>query len=671
MEREVAKQKIEELREELNQHNHKYYVENNPEITDQEFDRKMRELMDLEKEFPEFKDPDSPSMRVGSDLNKEFEQVNHRYPMLSLGNTYSEEELQDFHNRVVKQVGSDFQYTCELKYDGTAIGLTYQNGKLVRAITRGDGTRGDDVTQNVRTIRSIPLKLKGDFPDEFEIRGEIFLPLKGFEWLNAEKEKAGEMPFANPRNAAAGSLKLQNSSLVARRPLDAYLYYMLSENLPAMSHYENLMKARSWGLKISPHTKVCRSIDEVFDFIKHWDSARHDLPFEIDGAVIKVDDIKLQQQLGFTAKSPRWAIAYKFKAEEAQTRLLSVDYQVGRTGAVTPVANLEPVQLAGTTVKRASLHNADIISGLGLHINDLVRVEKGGEIIPKITGVVFEERPVESTPVEFIKSCPECEAPLMRVEGESAHYCPNSASCPPQIKGKLEHFISRRAMNIDGLGAETVNLLYTRGLVSTLPDLYRLKASQLITLDRFGDKSARNIITGIRKSIEVPWPRVLYALGIRFVGETVAKKLAKEFTSIDQLANASEEDLIAVDEIGKRIAGSILAFFKSEANQKMIEELKTFALQLEANEENNNHQQASNVLEGKSIVISGKFTKYSRDQLKEMIEAHGGKNTASVTGSTDYLVAGENMGPSKLEKAEKQGVTIISENQFLELIGEE
>ena len=670
MEKEAAKIHIEQLREELNYHNHKYYVENSPEISDQEFDHKMRELMNLEKQFPEFEDPDSPSMRVGSDLNKEFEQVVHKYPMLSLSNTYSEEELQDFHNRVVKAVGNDFRYVCELKYDGTAIGLTYQNGKLIRAVTRGDGTQGDDVTQNVRTIRSIPLKLTGDYPGEFEIRGEIFLPLKGFQWLNAEKEKAGEAPFANPRNAAAGSLKLQNSSLVAKRPLDTYLYYMLSEELPTMSHYENLLKAKSWGLKISPHTQVCNSIDEVFEFIRHWDTARHELPFEIDGAVIKVDNIHLQQELGFTAKSPRWAIAYKFKAEEARTRLLSVDYQVGRTGAVTPVANLEPVQLAGTTVKRASLHNADVISGLGLHCNDLVTVEKGGEIIPKITGVVKEERPEKSLPVHFIKECPECGAPLMRVEGEAAHYCPNSASCPPQIKGKLEHFISRRAMNIDGLGAETINLLYTKGLVNTLPDLYKLKASQLITLERLGDKSARNIITSIKNSLEVPWPRVLYALGIRFVGETVAKKLAASFASIDKLSGATEEELIAVDEIGNKIAGSILAFFTSEANKKMIEELKSYGLQL-AGKEETSISKASNILEGKTLVISGKFSRYSRDQLKAMIETHGGKNTGSVTGKTDYLVAGENMGPSKLEKAEKQGVKILSENQFLELIGEE
>jgi DNA ligase (NAD+) len=671
MEKTAAKNKILQLRDELNHHNHQYYVENNPEITDQAFDLLMRELMELEKDFPEFADPDSPSMRVGSDLNKEFEQVVHKYPMLSLGNTYSEQELQDFHNRVVKQAGKDFRYVCELKYDGTAIGLTYKNGQLLRAVTRGDGTQGDDVTQNVRTIRAIPLKLKGDFPDEFEIRGEIFLPLKGFQWLNSEKEKAGEAPFANPRNAAAGSLKLQNSSLVAKRPLDTYLYYMLSENLPTMSHYENLMKAKTWGLKISPHTQICTSIDEVFEFIRKWETARQDLPFEIDGAVIKVDDINLQQQLGFTAKSPRWAMAYKFKAEEARTRLLSVDYQVGRTGAVTPVANLEPVQLAGTTVKRASLHNADIITGLGLHLNDLVAVEKGGEIIPKITGVVIEERQDNSNSVEFIKECPECGAPLMRVEGEAAHYCPNSASCPPQIKGKLEHFISRRAMNIDGLGSETISLLYSRGLVNTLPDLYRLKASQLITLERFGDKSARNIISSIKKSLEVPWPRVLYALGIRFVGETVARKLARTFTSIDHLSSASEEELIAVDEIGKRIAGSIIAFFGSEANRMMIEELKSFGIQLSGKKEETETAPASTILEGKAIVISGKFVRYSRDQLKEMIEAHGGKSTGSVTGNTDYLVAGENMGPSKLEKAEKQGVKILSENQFLELIGVE
>lgn len=671
MEKTAAKNKIQQLREELNHHNHKYYVENQPEISDLEFDQMMRELTDLEKEFPEFSDPDSPSMRVGSDLNKEFEQVVHKYPMLSLRNTYSEQELQDFHNRVVKQVGNDFRYVCELKYDGTAIGLTYKKGKLLRAATRGDSYQGDDVTQNVRTIRAVPLTLRGDFPDEFEVRGEIFLPSKGFQWLNSEKEKAGEAPFANPRNAAAGSLKLQKSSLVARRPLDCYLYSLLSEELPTMSHYENLMKAKKWGLKISPHTQICSSIDEVFKFIRHWDKARHDLPFEIDGAVIKVDDINLQRQLGFTAKSPRWAIAYKFQSEEARTRLLSVDYQVGRTGAVTPVANLEPVQLAGTIVKRASLHNADIISGLGLHLNDLVIVEKGGEIIPKITGIVIEERPDNSNAVNFTQNCPECGAPLMRIEGEAAHYCPNSASCPPQIKRKLEHFISRKAMNIDGLGSETISLLYNKGLVNTLPDLYRLKASQLITLERLGDKSARNIISSIRKSIEVPWPRVLYALGIRFVGETVARKLARTFTSIDQLAKATEEELIAVDEIGKKIAGSINAFFISQANQKMVEELKSFGLQLSGKHGEIEQSLVSSVLNEKSIVISGKFLKYSRDQLKEIIEANGGKNTGSVTGNTDYLVAGENMGPSKLEKAKTQGVKILSENEFLKLIGME
>jgi len=661
----AVRQRIDELREELNRHNFKYYVENQPEISDQEFDRKMRELADLEAKYPEFADPDSPTMRVGSDLTEEFEQVQHKYPMLSLSNTYSEQELRDFHNRIVRQVGKNFRYVCELKYDGTSISLTYVNGKLQRAVTRGDGAVGDDVTRNVRTIRSVPLKLKGHFLREFEMRGEIFLPIEGFKWLNREKEKAGEPPFANPRNAAAGSLKLQNSSLVAKRPLDCFLYYLLAEELPTDSHYENLMLAKSWGLKISPHMEICHSIEDVLKFIRKWDTDRKDLPFEIDGAVIKVDSISLQRQLGFTAKSPRWAIAYKFKAEEARTRLLSVDFQVGRTGTVTPVANLEPVRLAGTTVKRASLHNADIISELGLHINDLVTVEKGGEIIPKITGVVLEERPSNSRPIEFIKNCPECGAPLMRLEGEAAHYCPNSASCPPQIKGKLEHFISRRAMNIDGLGSETINLLFNQGLVKAIPDLYRLKASQLVNLERLGEKSARNIINSIRKSLEVPWPRVLYALGIRFVGETVAKKLAVAFPSIDKLAKASKEELTAVDEIGEKIAQSIIAFFKSEVNRKMIEELKQFGLKLEGKEENNLE---SRRLEGKSIVISGTFTKFSRDELKQIIENHGGKNTGSVTGKTDYLVAGENMGPAKLEKAKKQGVTILSEDQFLSLI---
>ena len=665
MTKSAVRQRIEELREELNRHNFKYYVENQPEISDQEFDRKMRELADLEAKYPEFADPDSPTMRVGSDLTEEFEQVQHKYPMLSLSNTYSEQELRDFHNRIVRQVGENFRYVCELKYDGTSISLTYINGKLQRAVTRGDGAVGDDVTRNVRTIRSVPLKLRGNFLSEFEIRGEIFLPIEGFKRLNREKEKAGEPPFANPRNAAAGSLKLQNSSLVAKRPLDCFLYHMLAEELPTDSHYENLMLAKSWGLKISPYMEICHSIEDVLRFVGKWETDRKDLPFEIDGAVVKVDSISLQRRLGFTAKSPRWAIAYKFKAEEARTRLLSVDFQVGRTGAVTPVANLEPVRLAGTTVKRASLHNADIISELGLHYNDLVTVEKGGEIIPKITGVILEERPSNSRPVEFIKNCPACGAPLMRIEGEAAFYCPNSASCPPQIKGKIEHFISRPAMNIEGLGSETINLLFNQGLVKAIPDLYRLKASQLINLERLGEKSARNIINSIKKSLEVPWPRVLYALGIRFVGETVAKKLAVAFPSIDKLAKASKEELTAVDEIGEKIAQSIIAFFKSEANRKMIEELKQFGLKLEGKEEN---KLESRRLEGKSIVISGTFTKFSRDELKQMIENHGGKNTGSVTGKTDYLVAGENMGPAKLEKAKKQGVTILNEDQFLSLI---
>jgi DNA ligase (NAD+) len=665
MDKTAARQRIEELKEELNRHNFKYYVENQPEISDQEFDRKMRELADLEAKYPEFADPDSPTMRVGSDLTQEFEQVQHKYPMLSLSNTYSEQELRDFHNRIVRQAGENFRYVCELKYDGTSISLTYVNGQLQRAVTRGDGTVGDDVTRNVRTIRSVPLKLKGNFLSEFEIRGEIFMPIEGFKRLNREKEKAGEPPFANPRNAAAGSLKLQNSSLVAKRPLDCFLYYLLAEELPTDSHYENLMLAKSWGLKISPYMEICYSIEDVLRFVGKWETDRKDLPFEIDGAVVKVDNISLQRRLGYTAKSPRWAIAYKFKAEEARTRLLSVDFQVGRTGAVTPVANLEPVRLAGTTVKRASLHNADIISELGLHYNDLVTVEKGGEIIPKITGVILEERPPDSRPVEFIKNCPACGTPLVRIEGEAAYYCPNSASCPPQIKGKIEHFISRPAMNIEGLGSETINLLYNHGLVKTIPDLYRLETSQLVNLERMGEKSARNIIDSIKKSLEVPWPRVLYALGIRFVGETVAKKLAAAFPSIDKLATATKEELTAVDEIGEKIAQSIIAFFKSEANRKMIEELKQFGLKLEGKEENNLE---SRKLQGKSIVISGTFTNFSRDELKQMIERHGGKNTASVTSKTDFLVAGENMGPAKLEKAKKHGVTILNEDQFLRLI---
>lgn len=666
MEKEAARKRIELLREELNYHNYKYYIENQPEISDLEFDQKMQELADLEKQYPEFVDPSSPTMRVGSDLSEEFEQVPHKYPMLSLGNTYSEEELLDFHNRLLRLVGNNFSYVCELKYDGTSISLTYVNGVLQRAVTRGDGTVGDDVTRNVRTIRSVPLKLHGDYPSEFEIRGEIFLPVKEFEWLNDERAKAGEPPFANPRNAAAGSLKLQNSALVAQRPLDCYLYYMLGEELPTNSHYDNLMKAKSWGLKISPHMKRCQSIEEVFDFIKYWDKERHNLPFEIDGAVIKVDNINIQNQLGNTAKSPRWAIAYKFKAEQVQTRLLSIDFQVGRTGAVTPVANLEPVQLAGTIVKRASLHNADIISELGLHINDTVIVEKGGEIIPKITGVVPEKRPHQSEAVEFIKNCPACGSPLMRIEGEAAHYCSNSANCPPQIKGKIEHFISRRAMNIDGLGSETINLLYNQNLVKNISDLYRLRPSQLIPLERLGEKSARNIINSIEASKNVPWPRVLYGLGIRFVGETVAKKLAEAFPSVDQLMSATKEQLMAVDEIGEKIAESVIAFFKDEGNRNLIEELKQFGLKLEGIE--SNQSLISTKLEGKNIVISGTFSKYSRDELKQMIAAHGGKNTSSVTGKTDILVAGEKTGPAKLQKAKSLGITILTEEQFLELI---
>ncbi len=667
MDKTAVHQHILELRRELNTHNHRYYVLNDPQISDYEYDQKLSELADLEKEHPEFADPDSPTMRVGSDLNRTFEQVVHKYPMLSLSNTYSEQELTEFHNRVVRQVGPDFKYTCELKYDGTAIGLTYVNGALQRAVTRGDGTVGDDVTQNVRTIRAIPLQLQGHYPREFEVRGEIFLPREGFEKLNRQRAEAGEPLFANPRNAAAGSLKLQNSSLVARRPLDCFLYYLLADELPGNSHFQNLEKARTWGLKVSPHMQLCSSLEEVFNFIRKWDHERRHLPFDIDGVVIKVDSIPLQEQLGFTAKSPRWAIAYKFQAEEALTRLVSVDFQVGRTGAVTPVANLEPVLLAGTVVKRASLHNADIISELDLHLNDVVKVEKGGEIIPKITGILKDRRSPNSQPVTFISHCPECGAPLMRVEGEAAHYCPNSASCPPQIKGKIEHFISRKAMNIDGLGKETINMLYNHGLVHSISDLYRLQASQLIGLERLGEKSAGNILESIQKSLEVPFPRVLFALGIRFVGETVAKKLAEAMGSIDQLASASIEQLTAVDEIGEKIAGSILAFFQSEANRKMVDELKQFGLQFKNTTTEDTVQKTSR-LQGLTIVISGTFTKYSRDRIKELIEMHGGKNTSSVTGKTNYLVAGANMGPGKLEKAEELGVPIISEEDFIKLI---
>ena len=664
----TIQQQIETLRAELHRHNHNYYVLNAPEITDFEFDRMMRELQDLEQTHPEFYDENSPTMRVGSDLSKEFRQVAHKYPMLSLGNTYSEGEVTDFYERAKKMIGDEeFEICCEMKYDGTSISLTYENGVLVSAVTRGDGVQGDDVTDNVKTIRTIPLKLQGtDYPQSFEIRGEILMPWNVFEKLNEERAANEEPLFANPRNAASGTLKLQNSSVVASRKLDAYLYYMLGEELPCDGHYENLQKAREWGFKISDATRKAHTLQEVFDFIRYWDIERKNLPVATDGIVLKVNSLHQQKNLGYTAKSPRWAIAYKFQAERACTRLNSISYQVGRTGAITPVANLDPVQLSGTVVKRASLHNADIIEGLDLHIGDMVYVEKGGEIIPKITGVDKEARFMVGDKVKFITRCPECSTPLMRNEDEAAHYCPNDKACPPQIKGKIEHFITRKAMNIDGMGPETVEQFYNVGLIKNIADLYDLHAADLQLLERMGERSANNIIEGIRKSTEVPYPRVLFALGIRYVGETVAKKLTNAFPTIDQLKEATLDDLIHVDEIGERIAQSVVRWFADEDNLQLIERLKVAGLQFELSEEVLNER--TDRLAGKSIVISGVFTHHSRDEYKALIEQHGGKNVGSISGKTSFILAGENMGPSKLEKATKLGVDIVSEEEFLKMI---
>lgn len=663
----TAIEKINQLRAELHRHNYNYYVLNTPEISDKEFDDRMRMLQELELEYPEYQDENSPTMRVGSDLNKNFTQVKHKYPMLSLGNTYSESEVSDFYDRVQKALNEDFEICAELKYDGTSISLTYENGKLIRAVTRGDGEKGDDVTDNVKTIRTIPLVLHGDYPKLFEIRGEILMPWEVFEALNREKEAREEPLFANPRNAASGTLKLQNSSIVASRKLDAYLYYLLGEELPCDGHYENLQKAFRWGFKISEHMKKCHSLQEVFDYIHHWDTERKNLPVATDGIVLKVNSLKQQKNLGFTAKSPRWAIAYKFQAERALTRLNKVTYQIGRTGAVTPVANLDPVQLSGTIVKRASLHNADIIEGLDLHIGDMVYVEKGGEIIPKITGVDKEVRGILiGEKVQFITHCPECGSKLIRYEGEAAHYCPNDTSCPPQIKGKIEHFISRKAMNIDGLGPETVDMFYRLELIRNTADLYQLTVDDIRNLDRMGVKSAENIINGISQSKEVPFERVLFALGIRFVGETVAKKIAKFFTNIEELENADFERLTNVDEIGEKIAQSIIAYFSNPQNRELIERLKTAGLQFSRNEEDMSSY--TNKLAGQSIVISGVFTHHSRDEYKDLIEKNGGKNVGSISAKTSFILAGENMGPAKLEKARKLGVRIIGEDEFLALI---
>lgn len=665
MDRTSAGKKIRELREELQHHNYLYYIVSKPEITDFEYDRKMDELQVLEKEFPEFNDVNSPSQRVGSDLNREFDQVVHRYPMLSLSNTYSEKELLEFDVRVRKIIGEEFEYVAELKYDGVAIGLRYENGRLIQAVTRGDGVRGDVVTANVRTIRSIPLILRGkNYPQAFDIRGEIFMTHEGFRRMNEQRQDAGEEVFANPRNATAGTLKLQNSSLVAKRPLDCFLYHLLGDDLPYSSHYKNLTEARKWGFKIPDYIRKFENIGEVFDFIGEWDEKRKTLPFNIDGIVLKINRYDQQEELGFTAKSPRWAIAYKFKAEQAVTRLLSIDFQVGRTGAVTPVANLEPVLLAGTMVKRASLHNADQIKLLDIRLGDEVYVEKGGEIIPKIVGINPLTRNTDSALFSFITRCPECGTQLIRKTGEAAHYCPNEYGCPPQIKGRIEHFISRRAMDI-GAAEATIEQLYNVGLIQDAGDLYSLRKEDLLRLDRFGEKSANNLISSIDRSRHVPFERVLYALGIRYVGETVAKKLARHFHSMDRLRNANYEALVAADEVGERIAESIIQFFNDPNSLHLIEKLASAGLQFSMDTQ---QAKTGSRLEGLTFVISGSFEKHSRDELKQLIEANGGKNAGSVSSRTDYLLGGQGIGPGKLQKVKTLNIPIISEDEFLAMI---
>ena len=661
------KQRIEQLRQELHEHNHRYYVENQPTISDQEFDELMHELQRLEALHPEMYDANSPTQRVGSDLNSEFRQVAHRYPMLSLANTYNQQEVADWYDSVRRGLeGEDFEVCCEMKYDGLSISLTYENGRLVRGVTRGDGVNGDDVTSNVRTIRSIPLVLSGDdYPQEFEIRGEILMPWKVFERLNAEREKAEEPLFANPRNAASGTLKSQNSALVASRQLDAYLYYMLGEQVPCDGHYENLEQARKWGFKISEGMRKVKTLDEIYDFINYWDTERKNLPVATDGIVLKVNSQRQQRSLGFTAKSPRWAIAYKFKAERERTRLLEVTFQVGRTGAVTPVANMEPVQLAGTVVKRATLNNEDFIRSFDLHIGDYVFVEKGGEIIPKIVGVDADSREPDAKQVKFIETCPECGTPLVRYEGEAAHYCPNDAGCPPQIKGRIEHFISRKAMNIESLGPETVDDYYRRGLIRNVADLYDIDVQQ-INGDGSREKSARKIVDGIAASKEVPFERVVFALGIRLVGETSAKLLARHFKNIDALQNATLDELIHIDGIGEVMAKSVITYFHTPENMAIVERLRGYGLKMSLSEE----QLASHtdLLKGQTIVISGVFQKHSRDEYKAMIEQNGGKNTGSISAKTSFILAGDNMGPAKLQKAEKLGVRIVNEEEFLEML---
>ena len=663
----VAKEEILKLSEEINKHNHLYYVENSPFISDYEFDLLLKKLQDLEIQFPEFAFDYSPTKRVGGDITKKFETVVHRFPMLSLSNTYSEEEIIDWENRLKKLSDGELEYVCELKYDGVAIGIRYENGFLSRAVTRGDGTQGEDVTTNVKTIKTIPLQLKGDFPTDFEIRGEIFMPLDSFQKLNAEREESDEALFANPRNTASGTLKMKDSKVVAERSLDCYLYGVYGSDLAIEGHFESVDNAGNWGFKV-PETKKrfiekVNTIDGIMNFIHYWDKERNNLPFEIDGVVIKVNNYTQQKSLGFTAKSPRWAIAYKFKTERVETKLESIVYQVGRTGAITPVANLQAVQLGGTTVRRASLHNSDQIEKLNIHVGDFVYVEKGGEIIPKIVGVNTEKRDPVSAEVHFIENCPECNTALVRKEGEVQHYCPNETLCPPQMKGKIEHFISRKAMNIDGLGAETVDLLYAKGLVKTIADLYDLTFDQVVELDRMADKSANNIISGLEVSKTVPFERVLFALGIRFVGETVAKKLAKHFKTIAKLKVASFEELINVDEIGDKIAISVQNYFLNEENCVLIDKLLKAGLQFELKEK----EGSTNKLEGKSFVVSGVFNSFSRDEIKEVIESNGGKNVSSISSKTDFVVAGENMGPAKLKKASSLGITILSEDDFIQL----
>lgn len=659
-------ERIAELRDALREYNYNYYVKAQPSVSDYEFDMLLKELQQLEALHPESFDPTSPTRRVGSDINKSFEQESHRYLMLSLGNTYNREELKAFEDRILKLVSEQVQYVCELKYDGSSISLTYENGVLTKALTRGDGSVGDNVTDNVKTIRSIPLRLRGDnYPNFFEIRGEILMPFERFDELNAEKIANGEEPYANPRNFAAGTLKLQNSKIVAERGLDCYLYYLLTDEMERRTHWENLQWAKDLGFKTAPHARLCKTIQEVYDFIDYWEKERERLPVPIDGVVVKVNDLAQQKQLGFTAKSPRWAISYKYKAESATTRLESVNFQVGRTGAITPVANLSPVQLAGTTVKRASLHNADIIADLDLYYGDSVSVEKGGEIIPKVTGVDISERKPDAEKVIFIERCPECGAELVRQKGEAQHYCPNSENCPPQVKGRIAHFVSRKAMDIDGMGSETIDLLYQQGLLHDFTDLYNLKSKDIANQERMGEKSAERILAGVEASKQIPFERVLYGIGIRYVGATVAKKLAKQLKNMDAIFKASQEELEAIDEIGTKIAESIVAYRNDLANLQRIDKLKNLGVQLSIS--NKNRQLQTEKLKGLTIVLSGTFSR-SRDEIKHLIEENGGKNSSSISKNTSYFLAGEKVGPAKLAKVEKLEIPILSEENLMKML---